>query len=190
MHLSVFANVHTALANNPCDRIAGIPYIDSALGWLTAIGFWFALPCLFYTLLNALVPSNKREGDLVQSMYSIVANNQPTIDSQSQLSSKYISGSRLTASVSVATVPYKLVTFLSFYFTKAIDLLEDTMGWVLKNYLVNLEAMGSEELRIVEVETSSEVPTFEGKNMLSKGRDPYWENNVGTGLPWFKVLMT
>ena len=184
VRLSVFANVYTTLANNPCDRIAGIPYIDSALGWLTAIVYWLALPCLFYTLLNALVPSNTTEGDNAQSMYSVVANSgnssdMPAINSQRQISSK----NKATNSVD------ELMTFLSFSFTKAIVILEDTMGWVFKSYLVDLEVMGSEEVRIIQVETSSEVPTFKGENMLSKDEYSYWQSCIGAGLPWFKVCV-
>ena len=183
VRLSVFANVYTTLANNPCDRIAGIPYIDSALGWLTAIAYWFSLPCLFYTLVNALVPSNKREGDIAQSTYSAVTKglNQSTIHSQSQLSSKQISRKSIPGKID------ELMTFLSFSFTKAIVILEDIMGWFLKSYLVDLESMGSDVLPIVKVETSSQ----NGENMLSKGDGPFWEGTFGANgaeLPWFKVL--
>ena len=197
VRLTVFANVYVSLANNPCDRIAGIPYIDSTLGFLTAVGYWFALPCLFYTLVNALVPSSK-EGTIDDTDST---KGQTTINSRSQVSSKktndvaLVSGDEALVSndealasgradIYIAGKCAKLMTFLSFVLTKAIVLLEDTMGWVLKNYLVDLETMGSEVLTNSTVETFSGVFTIKE---ISKERD-FFVSNLGAEFPWFKVL--
>ena len=195
VHLSVFVNVYSVLANNPCDKIAGIPFIDSTLGWSTASGFLFALPCLFYTLMNALVPSNKREEDIAQNMYSVVANSLSVINSQSKCSSKTTSH-RADSSISgngydvngIIGRSNKWISFLTRHVTKVIVLLVDVMGEVLKNYLIDLEVMSSGVLGIVKVETSSDILVF-NRYQFSKGRDLVCETSGGAELPWFKVLI-
>ena len=186
VRLSIFTNVYMILANNPCDRIAGIPFIDSILGWLLATFFWLALPCLFYTLVTALVPSNnKQDRNIEQNVLTVVKKRQSRIDSQSNLSSKHNSEG---ADVDTKGRADKLMTFFSHHLTSFIVLIVDIMGVVLKNYLVDLEVMGSEVLRIAKVETSSKVLMLNSENMLSKEQDSLCESSDRAELPWFKVL--
>ena len=171
VRLSAFITVSTNLLNDPCDKIVGLENLDSIVGWTTSTFFWFALPCLLYTYIHALVPSTSSriltdatENNALGVCDTVISGDEVTScdivmpKTREQASDGFPHAERGVASVQakyffpmlMEVAEYIMRLFMEIYM-RVVVIVEDFFEYCFRWYLSKLEIIGSKVLDDVHV---------------------------------------